>query len=99
MPNRGLKFWFLEERVEVLLHIIKVREAEVLKTLVPVIGPALLIRGAAIEGEYEGLPFHCIQGCELVKERVIIRRRVKDRVVRLRSGVSGGLRCSCRVGS
>lgn len=77
----GSKIWLLEESVEVLLHIIQVCETEVLEALVPVIGPALLVSGLKVEGECENLPFHGIQGCELVKESVIIGLGVKHRVV------------------
>lgn len=41
----GLDSWILEESMEVLLHIVQVRETEVLKALVPVIGPTLLVSG------------------------------------------------------
>lgn len=81
MLIRGLNIWFLEESVEVLLHIIQICETEVLEALVPVIGPALLVSGLKSEGGCENLPFHGIQGCELVKESVIIGLGVKNRVV------------------
>jgi hypothetical protein len=77
----GLNIWLLEESVEVLLHIIQICETEVLEALVPVIGPASLVSGMKVESECENLPFHGIQGCELVKESVVVGLGVKDRVV------------------
>lgn len=43
MVNGRLNSWFLEESVEILLHIVQVCKTEILKALVPVIGPALLV--------------------------------------------------------
>lgn len=77
----GLNIWLLEESVEVLFHIIQICETEVLEALVPVIGPALLVSGLKMENERESLPFHSIQGCELVKESVVVGLGVKNRVV------------------
>ena len=68
------KLWirFATHRIEVLVHSIRVCEAEIYKALIPIIGPGLSKRWKAtqVRNHVKSIPFCRVKSCELLKHRI-----------------------------